>query len=103
MLVDWMIEMSIKLITAITLFACLLLLPVIGIGFIVEAYAPLWLQIASIPVIAWLIVVVIVKITYGGFFDRWDTEPEPSLHNHKPSNRPYATCDECAKDYPEGI
>jgi hypothetical protein len=61
----------IKLATAATLLTVAIAAVVWLIGWALTTYAPLWLQIASLPVMVWLIVITIVTLVQRGALDRW--------------------------------
>jgi hypothetical protein len=63
--------MMIRLVTAAVVVASVLAAVVGLIGWAVTTYAPLWVQIVSIPVVAWLLCLAVVALVERGTFDKW--------------------------------
>ena len=65
--------MTIKFATVVTVFSSVITAAVVLIGWALTTYAPLWLQIVSIPVVAWLVVILCIALVDRGAFDRWSS------------------------------
>lgn len=64
----------IKMVTVVTIASTLLTGVAVAIVYLLTAYAPLWIQVASIPVVGWLMAMAIVTLVDSGAFDRWTEE-----------------------------